>query len=544
MHLDTQERKLRSEDHSGRIAMPSLREKLSAPDAFVIATELVTSRGVLEQHSGQALVELAHQLAENPRIDVLSLTDNPGGNPMIAPDMLANRMREVGQEVILHFACKDMNRNGIESRAWKAGSAGLDNILALTGDYPIAGQSGTAAPVFDIDSVGLLQLLSEMNAGVEEARAPDGHLLGTHFFLGCVVTNHKLHEREVMPQYFKLEKKVQTGAEFVINQVGWNARKDDELLKWVGQRELPVKLIANVYLLTRGVARVFHAGRIPGCVVSDELLAQAEKYGGGEDKGREFFVDLASKQVAVARGIGFSGVYIGGHMPIGSYDEILDRAAAIGDQWREAASELRYDRPGEFYLYGREPETGLSDGRPREEYLESRRKRRTDLKVPARYRVSRVMHNAVFAQDAPLFPLGTKVYSKLDKSSKNVQRAAHLVEQAAKVPMFGCKDCGDCSLPDIAYVCPEGPCAKNQRNGPCGGTRDGLCEVYDTECIWSQAYERLKAYGEEEDLVTGPVVIKNNALRGTSAWANTFLGRDHNAANAEHTENQIETKDR
>ena len=246
--------------------MATLREKLEAPDAFVIAAELVTGRGVVEQHSGQALVELAHQLAENPRFDFLSLTDNPGGNPMIAPDMLGNRMREVGQEVVLHFACKDMNRNGIESRAWKAASAGLDNILALTGDYPIAGQSGTAAPVFDIDSVGLLQLLSDMNAGVEETRAPDGRLLATHFYLGCVVTNHKLHEREVMPQYFKLEKKVRAGAQFAINQIGWNARKDGELLLWVRQRELPVKLIANVYLLTRGVARVFHSGRIPGVV--------------------------------------------------------------------------------------------------------------------------------------------------------------------------------------------------------------------------------------------------------------------------------------
>ena len=191
-------------------------------------------------------------------------------------------------------------------------------------------------------------------------------------------------------------------------------------------------------------------------------------------------------------------------MPIGTYDEILDRAAAIGDGWREVARDLHYDRPGEFYLYGRDPQTGLSDGREREEYLESRRRRRTDLKVPARYRLSRVMHNAVFAQDAPLFPLGTKVYERLEDSPKRVQRAAHLVEQAAKVPLFDCQDCGDCSLPDIAYVCPEGPCAKNQRNGPCGGTRDGLCEVYDTECIWAQAYERLKAYGEEEGLVDGP----------------------------------------
>ncbi len=454
--------------------MASLREKLAAPGGFVIAAELVTSRGVIEQHSGQALVELSQQLAENPRIDVLSLTDNPGGNPMIAPDMLANRMREVGQEVILHFACKDMNRNGIESRAWKAASAGLDNILALSGDYPIAGQSGTAAPVFDIDSVGLLHLLTDMNDGVEELRAPDGRLLGTHFFLGCVVTNHKLFEREVMPQYFKLEKKVQAGARFVINQIGWNARKDDELLRWVRGRELSVQMIANVYLLTRGVARVFHAGRIPGCVVSDELLAQAERYGAGEDKGREFFVDLAAKQVAIARGLGFSGAYIGGHMPIGTYDEILDRSEQFkGDDWLQAAKDLHYDRPGEFYLYGCDPQTGLSDGREREEYLESRRKRRTDLKVPARYRLSRVMHNAVFAQDAPLFPLGTKVYQRLEDSPKRVQRAAHLVEQAAKVPLFDCQDCGDCSLPDIAYVCPEGPCAKNQRNGPCGGTRDG-----------------------------------------------------------------------
>jgi methylenetetrahydrofolate reductase (NADPH) len=523
--------------------MATLREKLGPPGAFVVAAELVTSRGLLEQRSGRALVELSHQLADDPRIDVLSLTDNPGGNPMIAPDMLANRMREIGQEVILHVACKDMNRNGIESRAWKAASAGLHNILALTGDYPVAGQSGTAAPVFDIDSVGLLQLLSDMNAGVEETRAEDGRLLATQFFLGCVVTNHKLHEREVMPQYFKLEKKVQAGAQFAINQLGWNARKDSELLLWVRNRELPLKLIANVYVLTRGVARVFHAGRIPGCVVSDELLAQAEKYGGGEDKGREFFLDLAAKQVAVARGLGFDGAYIGGHMPIESYDEILTRAAKIsGDQWKEAATEVRYDRPGEFYLYGREAETGLADGQPRPEYLESRRKRRTDLKIPARYRVSRVMHNAVFAQDAPLFPLGTKVYKRLETSPKSVQRAAHLAEQVAKVPLFDCKDCGDCSLPDIAYVCPEGPCAKNQRNGPCGGTRDGLCEVYDSECIWSQAYERLKAYGEEEDLVKGPVVIKNNALRGTSAWANTFLGRDHNANSRDHEANGTDHK--
>jgi hypothetical protein len=49
-------------------------------------------------------------------------------------------------------------------------------------------------------------------------------------------------------------------------------------------------------------------------------------------------------------------------------------------------------------------------------------------------------------------------------------RALHGIEQALKVLQFDCKDCGDCSLPEIAYLCPESQCAKNQRNGPCGGS--------------------------------------------------------------------------
>ena len=92
-----------------------------------------------------------------------------------------------------------------------------------------------------------------------------------------------------------------------------------------------------------------------------------------------------------------------------------------------------------------------------------------------------------------------------------------------KVPAFGCRDCGDCSLPDIAYLCPESQCAKNQRNGPCGGTRDGKCEVGDKQCIWVRAYDRLKAFGEEEGMLHRPVVYRDDSLVGTSAWANTLV---------------------
>ena len=383
--------------------------------------------------------------------------------------------------------------------------------------------------MFDIDSVGLLKLYTDMNAGLQVA-GNGTRLEQTNFFLGCVVTNHKLHEREVVPQYQKLAKKARTGARFVINQIGYNARKDDELVRYIARENLPVRALANVYLLSPPAARAFHAGRIPGVVVTDELLELAERHGAGADKGRAFFLDLAAKQLAVVRGLGFNGAYLGGHATADTFFEILDRAAAYADDdWRELSRELRFGRPGEFYLFEPDPETGLSSDELNRAYVTSKRKRRTDLRVPVVYRFSRLVHQTVFDPEGPLHDAARSLYEKIDAAPAPVGRAAHALEQAAKVPMFKCRDCGDCSLPDIAYVCPESICAKNQRNGPCGGTRDGLCEVYDSECIWSQAYERLKAYGEEEDMLSNPVVVKDNALARTSAWANDLLGRDHHA---------------
>ena len=510
--------------------MATLREQLERQDAFVTVAELVTSRGLLSAESGQALQARSRELAANPRIDVLSITDNPGGNAMLAPDTLGNDLLSLGQEVIIHLACKDWNRNALESRGWKLGSEGFNNVLCMSGDYPITGHGGHAAPVFDIDSVGLVSLLAQMNEGLHDRRRPGLELGRTDFFLGCVVTNHKRHEREVVPQYLKLRKKVAAGARFVVNQIGYDTRKDDELLRWIRRDGLPVRALANVYVLSRAAARAFNRGAIPGVVVSDELLAIVEREAASPDGGKAFFVDLAAKHVAVSRGLGFAGVYLGGHVPVSTFDEILEQADRYGgDDWIGLARDIRFPLPGEFHFFEPDPDTGLSSDVVSRSYVESRRQRRTDLRVPVKYRFSRVLHQVAFEDDAPLHETGRAVYRKIEAAPRAIGRAAHALEQAAKVTMFRCKDCGDCSLPEIAYVCPESMCAKNQRNGPCGGTRDGLCEVYDTECIWSQAYERLKAYGEEQEMLDGPVVVKDNALAGTSAWANAFLGRDHQA---------------
>ncbi|MBT7468221.1 MAG: methylenetetrahydrofolate reductase, partial [Chloroflexi bacterium] len=70
-------------------------------------------------------------------------------------------------------------------------------------------------------------------------------------------------------------------------------------------------------------------------------------------------------------------------------------------------------------------------------------------------------------------------------------------------------------------------CVKSQRNGPCGGTKAGKCEILDKECIWIRAYDRLKPFGDETRMLDRPVVFRDASLQNTSAWANTFLSRVH-----------------
>jgi methylenetetrahydrofolate reductase (NADPH) len=111
-------------------------------------------------------------------------------------------------------------------------------------------------------------------------------------------------------------------------------------------------------------------------------------------------------------------------------------------------------------------------------------------------------------------------------------KISYFNERMWKAALFECRECGDCSLPDINYLCPQSQCAKNERNGPCGGSRNDMCEVTKNgkTCIWVKSYNRNKYFnGNENEMLNRPPVIKNNDLNGTSGWANCFLLKDHNA---------------
>jgi len=502
-------------------------------DRFYYGAEVVTTRGISPPDSPSSLSAFAQALLQDQRIGWISITDSPGGAPMLPPDWLAGLVSQHRGRVVLHMTCKDLNRNALEATAWRYAAEGFEHLLAITGDYPTTGFGGTASGVFDFDSVALIALLRAMNEGlkVPDRRGRLETLPQTNFYIGCAVSPFKRYERELMPQYFKLVRKIAAGAQWVIPQLGYDMRKFHEVKLMLASRGIQVPVIGNVYLLTKGVAKLFNSGALAGCVVSDALLAAAEKYAAGPDKGRKFFYELAAKQLAVFKGLGFAAGYIGGISKAETFGQIIDLAEGFGENdWREFIKEIQYGQPGEFFLFEHDPQTGLSEPtRINPQYLQSLERPPKSKQVTLGYRFSRLMHAWFFTRDRGLFGTLRWLYARWDKKPGLLGRLAYSTERTSKRLIYGCQECGDCSLPDCAYLCPKFACSKGSRNGPCGGSAGGRCELGDKECFWARVYERMKYYGESEQMLERPITLYNADLKQTSSWANIYLERDHHA---------------
>jgi methylenetetrahydrofolate reductase (NADPH) len=347
----------------------------------------------------------------------------------------------------------------------------------------------------------------------------------TDFFIAAAVSPFKLKEEELLPQYFKLEKKIAAGADFVITQLGYDMRKFLEVKRYMASRGLKVPLIGNVYVLSYGAAKTMHAGLVPGCVVTDELLAVLEAESKDADKGKKKRLERASKMVAMFKGMGFNGVHIGGFaLKTEDFRFIIDRATELESQWESFIPEVSFSRKDEFYAFPppRNYRPGTEDDDPVKHLPAGR--------PVFSYGAAMSMHALLFERDS----LGCRAltrYYKLVGDRSLMARFSHLNEYLLKILAFDCRDCGDCALPDMAYCCPQGQCAKQQRNGPCGGSTRGMCEVYPDEkpCVWTLVYPRLKGDGKLDDMRARYVPPRKMELAYTSAWANYFLERDHAA---------------
>ena len=501
------------------------KESLLDKNVFSVTWELVPGRGAREKAQEEA-IKAAEQAAAGGKIHALTLTDNPGGNPAILADYLGAEVFQKGIEPLVHFTCKDKNRNQIESQLYALDRAGVRNLLVMSGDYPVSGYAGRPKPVFDLDPIHVLDLITQMNQGLEYPG-----IKGTikhqpsDFFAGAAVSPFKATEEEQVTQYFKLEKKVKAGAQFIITQLGYDARKFHEVIQFIRQKGWNIPVIGNIYILPLGAARLMNQNKIPGCVVPDKLVADLEREAQAPDKGKQARLDRAAKMYAFMKGMGFDGVHIGGHnVKYEDVEYIIEKGEELSKNWMDYIHEFDYPIDNGFYFYEKDPKTGLNTPKPTE-----LKGRGLSTEVEFIYQVSTLIHNLMLEPGTPFWKPMKAIAKAVDGTG--AEKAYHTFEHLTKVALYDCKDCGDCALMDLGYVCPMSQCPKNQRNGPCGGSYKGWCEVYPNKkkCAWARAYARLKSSDKVHELQENIVPPPNWDLYQTSSWINFYLGRDHSA---------------
>jgi methylenetetrahydrofolate reductase (NADPH) len=487
---------------------------------FVCSAELVLGR---DHAVAEAETFVKEAFAERDGIKIISLTDLPGGNPALPPEAFVSRIAERGLTPITHLTGKDGNRSFLEGRLHSLARMEAENILALTGDAQKDGFAGKAKPVHDLDSVLILWLIQVMRSGIR-------YRLGSRtvestpfdFFAGAVVNPFKVREPDLMMQLYKLELKVQAGAQFIITQLGFNLRKLYEIRQYMVREGLDhIPVLANVYVPTATIARMMQTGELAGCVVTDEFIRRLET----EKKPQR--LERAALMVAAVKDLGFAGAHIGGFgLAHKDFMTILERAQGIGKDWRERMDELVFEYPNEFHLLppGKD---GLSDGAGG--YQVTRIKPRPSF----RQRFSEVVHRHLIAKDS----FGARFFaSRLKPDGGDSWRHGlwyKLLEPSSiyRKAALGCMSCGDCIQEHLSYAgCSMRWCYKELRNGPCGGSRtDGTCEARpELACIWNLVYLSTLASGEDPKKFARYIIPPRDwCLDGTNALANRLAGLDN-----------------
>lgn len=491
------------------------------PEQFVITLELVPGRESTGR-SVDTVMGIAKDAFADNRISAVSITDNPGGNPSLSPDAIGYRIFSIGMDVIVHFTCRDMNRVGMESRALQLAMMGMKNILALTGDYAGKGFGGQGAPVFDLDSVNLQIMLMMIGKRINAAGDPDA------FFTGCAVSPFKRSEGECVAQYAKLSRKVAAGAQFVITQLGYDASKFGELLGIQRHMGLDVPTLGSVYVLTPKAARMMNQGRVPGAVVTDALLTTVQQEWRDKQQGRRAAIERAARLGAVLRGLGYRGIHIGGiHRDFSMVGMILDRMEKIGNAWQTFLPQFDFPQPGGFYAFREKPPVSLSTP------VFGRQPAPVPVVDRVLYPLMQHAHNFFFNFDSPMAPVFRTACRTLD-SGVIGRLFMHMAEHPVKRLLLGCQRCGDCAIQHVGFLCPESGCPKHTRNGACGGSRHGMCEVNpDRRCVWFRAHNRLASRGKVAELCQGCVPPRMWELNNTSSWLNFHLRRDHQSNGGE-----------
>ncbi|OFW03740.1 MAG: bifunctional homocysteine S-methyltransferase/methylenetetrahydrofolate reductase [Acidobacteria bacterium RIFCSPLOWO2_02_FULL_67_36] len=262
---------------------------------FVVTVELLPPRGF----RADALVEQARQLRIRG-VDLINIPDARRASArMSALSAALLVQQQAGVETVLHYACRDRNLLGMQSDLLGAHSMGIRNLLIITGDPPRVGDYPDATAVFDVDSIGLTNVVTRLNRGLDIAGQGIGH--PTAFHVGVAINQGALDLEEEIRRF---QYKVEAGAEFAITQPVFDARELAQFLERVAAFRIPV--IAGVTPLESVRHAEFMANELPGVHVPDatvERMRRAEAAGQAAAEGLAIAREVVSEIRPLVQGL-------------------------------------------------------------------------------------------------------------------------------------------------------------------------------------------------------------------------------------------------
>jgi homocysteine S-methyltransferase len=249
--------------------------------------------------SNRGLVDVARELAATETVGFVDLNDNPAARARMNGLMAAVAIeREAGIETIPHLTPRDMTLAGLESVLLGAHAEGVRNVLAVTGDPPQEGDYPGAGGVYQVDSIGLTELVAQLNRGEDvNGRSIDAP---TSFFVGVAV-NPSADDLDLELERF--ERKVAAGARFAMTQVLFDLSYLDRFLDRLGGAA-PVPLLVGLWPLWSHQLAVRVHNEVPGIVVPDRVQealrdAGADAAAVGMQLARELYAEVREKAAGI-----------------------------------------------------------------------------------------------------------------------------------------------------------------------------------------------------------------------------------------------------
>jgi len=243
------------------------------------------------------------------RVDAINVTDLQSSVMRTGSLAMCRLLLERGLEPVFQITCRDRNRLALQSDLLSAAVFGIKNVLALTGDHPSLGDHPAAKPVFDLDSMQLLEAIKDLQAGKDMAGK---ELKGSPKFCVGAVVNPGADPIE--PEIIKMEKKINAGAQFFQTQAIYEMHLFERFLK--ASSHLKTAIIAGIVLLkSAGMAKFMNAN-VAGVFVPDELIKEMASTA-KEDlkkKSAQIAVRLVNQMKDMCQGVHF--------MPLG-WDKVV-----------------------------------------------------------------------------------------------------------------------------------------------------------------------------------------------------------------------------